>query len=379
MAKRNYKKQYRQAKATAKQLKKAPKWVIAVALILVVVLVGGYFIYTKLFNNDKFTPPVGDISFHFMTLGNNANGDCTYIKAGDNDILIDAGSESNSIDDIEEYLSDYIKDGTIEYLIVTHGDTDHIACLAGTGSSRTIFDAYKCEIIIDAPKTTKSTDTYNKYITNRQNEENNDGATHYTALQCYNNTDGAQRVYELADSVSMEILYNYYYEKETTNENDYSVCVMFKHGSRQFLFTGDLEESGENKLAQKYDFTQVELFKAGHHGSQTASNDELLDEIKPKIVVIPCVAGHKEYSKTNPENIFPAVRVLESIAKYTSKVYVPVASDENGENLRELNGDIVVTSSETEVVVNCSNNNTLLKDTSWIKANELRKNISWVA
>ena len=68
----------------------------------------------------------------------------------------------------------------------------------------------------------------------------------------------------------MEILYNYYYEEDATHENDYSVCVRFYHGSRQFLFTGDLEKSGEEKLAERYDFTQVELFKAGHHGSSTS-------------------------------------------------------------------------------------------------------------
>ena len=43
----------------------------------------------------------GEISFHFMMLGNSNAGDSIYIKAGENDILIDAGSRENSIDDIK--------------------------------------------------------------------------------------------------------------------------------------------------------------------------------------------------------------------------------------------------------------------------------------
>ena len=34
---------------------------------------------------------------------------------------------------------------------------------------------------------------------------------------------------------------------------------MFHHGDRKFLFTGDLEESGEQKLAEKYDFCGREI------------------------------------------------------------------------------------------------------------------------
>ena len=99
------------------------------------------------------------------------------------------------------------------------------------------------------------------------------GAVHYTALQCWNQTDGAQRVYEVSDGVEMEILYNYYYENESKDENNYSVCLMFNQGDKHFLFTGDLEEDGEEQLVVYNQLPKVELFKAGHHGSKTSSND----------------------------------------------------------------------------------------------------------
>ena len=328
----------------------------------------------------------GEISFHFMMLGNRNAGDCIYIKAGDKDILIDGGSRANSVDDIDNYVKQFCADGVLEYVIVTHADQDHIACFAGSSTYDSLFELYECETIIDFPRTNKDTDVYNRYIQQRDAEVNN-GAKRYSALECYNNQDGAQRIYNLTDdgSIRMEILYNYYYENKTNDENNYSVCVMFYHGEKQFLFTGDLEKEGEEYLAEKYDFSQVELFKAGHHGSPTSSNDCLLSEIKPKICVACCCAGSVEYT-SNLENTFPSQAVIDRIAPYTDMFFVPITveiiqtegmdtpndtSDDkykNEENYTLLNGNIIVSSNnETGVTVTCSNNNTLLKDTEWFK------------
>jgi beta-lactamase superfamily II metal-dependent hydrolase len=49
----------------------------------------------------------------------------------------------------------------------------------------------------------------------------------------------------------MKILYNYYYENSSSDENNYSVCVLFTQGSKNFLMTGDLEADGESALSQQ--------------------------------------------------------------------------------------------------------------------------------
>lgn len=326
----------------------------------------------------------GSISFHFMMLGNNKAGDCVYVKAGENDILIDAGSRENSIDDIKNYIDQYVTDGTLEYVIVTHGDQDHIAGFSKEDGS--IFDLYECGIIIDFPKTTKNTQTYNRYLSER-NAEVALGAKHYTALECYNNQNGGQRVYELTDdgSVKMEVLYNYFYENTTKDENDYSVCVQFTHGDRKFLFTGDLEKEGEEYLVEYNDLSEVELFKAGHHGSPTSSNDCLLNVIKPKICVVCCCAGSVEYT-SNLSNTFPSQAFVDRIAPFTKFVYAPITTDvvlkddkgtadtsddeySNASEYKIMNGDIVVVSNEKNgVSVSCSHSDTVLKDTEWFKA-----------
>lgn len=357
---------------------------LVLAIIFVVLAIAGYYVYDKFFKKDQFIPAEGEISFHFMMLGNDNAGDCVYIKAGENDILIDAGSRINSIDDIDNYLKQYVTDGKLEYVIVTHADQDHIAGFSKKDGS--IFDLYECQTIIDFPLTNKDTETYKNYVSER-NDEVSLGAKRYSALECYNNQNGAQRVYNLTEdgNVKFEILYNYYYEHESDDENNYSVCVMFYHGSRQFLFTGDLEKEGEERLAEFYDFSQVELFKAGHHGSRTSSNECLLSETKPKICVACCCAGSVEYTD-NLDRTFPTQEMIDRIAPYTDKFYVPITieieqvkgmdtpndkSDDDYNNVGEyiiLNGNIqVISDAELGVYVECSNNNTLLKDTDWFK------------
>lgn len=360
------------SKQVEKQIRKLPVWVIITALLLVAVFCACYYYYLIYYKEDDYVPPVGELEFHFLSLGNKNNGDCIYVRAGDNDILIDAGSKENSISYIENYLRTYVTDNVLEYVIVTHADSDHIAGFSKRSGS--IFDLFECKTIIDFPLvTTEKAEktTYNNYISER-NDEVAAGAKHYTALQCWNETDGASRVYNLTDSVSMEIMYNYYYENLSSDENNHSVCLMFNHGSRKFLFTGDLEKSGEEKFVEYYGgtLTQVELFKAGHHGSKTSSNDCLLTLIKPKICVVSCCAGYNEFG-AKPENIFPTQSFIDRISKYTDKVYVTRVVADNSDGYENLNGDVkVVSKADEDVFVQASAGEPIiLKDTDWYKAN----------
>ena len=128
----------------------------------------------------EYVETSGQIEFHFIMLGNEYAGDCIYIKAGEYDILIDAGSRKNSIDDIQNYLSKYLLDNKLEFVIVTHADQDHIAGFSKRDGS--IFDLYECQTIIDFPLTNKKTDLYkgnapdttnNEVMLNSKNNINN--------------------------------------------------------------------------------------------------------------------------------------------------------------------------------------------------------------
>lgn len=347
------------------KLKAYVKASLAMAIAFIIIAFAGCFGGDNSKDKEPFVEAKGDISFHFMMLGNGASGDSIYVKAGDNDILIDAGSQQNSISTIDSYLKKHVTDNTLEYVIVTHGDADHIAGFSKLDGS--IFDLYECKTIIDFPQTNKTTKTYQNYLLERADEIKN-GATHYTALQCYNNENGAQRVYDLSGdgNVTMEILYNYYYEHTfDDDENNYSVCVQFSHGSEnKFLFTGDLEAIGEESLVKYNDLSKVKLYKAGHHGSKTSSSTDFLKVIQPEICVISCAIGDS-YD-------FPKQEFINRLAPYTSQIYVTTMANPdytNGAKYTDMNGNVVVISSEEGVSVECSGNDTILKNSKWFMDN----------
>lgn len=294
-----------------------------------------------------------DLQIHFMMLGNDATGDCIYIKAGETDIIVDAGSKPNSATAIKNYVDEYVTDGKLEYVIATHADLDHIAAFGGgTG----LLKLYEIETVIDFPLTNKITQTYQKYRAT-VNELVENGTKHYTALECYKNENGASRIIELAEGIEMEILYNYFYENKTSDENDYSVCFMLRRGDEQFLFTGDLEKEGEEHLAEFYDLGEVYLYKSGHHGSKTSNTLVLLEEIKPEVVVVPCVAFTQEYT-SNLDNIFPTKIAIDNFnAVGVKHLYVPAMMSDNEQGFEAANGNIVVYSNSNGTYVECSETN----------------------
>ena len=327
-----------------------------------------------------------DLSVHFIELGNKYTGDCTFIKVGDVEVLIDAGSRASSIAPIYDYVSTYIE-GKLDYVIVTHAHRDHYAGFATSNYDDSLFKKLDCDNVIYFSNTEATSNMYQYFMNNLEEVKTEDNAKVYTALECYNNQNGAQREIELSTEVTLQILYQKYYEEDATSENDYSVCCMLNQkDEKYYLFTGDLEEEGEKSLVDEYkkeygvDLPQVELYKAGHHGSKTSSSEYMLNIIKPKVVCVCCCAGSSEYTATN-ENQFPTQTFVDRISEHTKNVYVTtLCLDYKKASYQSMNGNIVVTSNKEDrgVVVACANNNTLLKDTEWFKSNR-KTPVKWAS
>jgi len=359
---------------------------VFVSLIsLVIGFIGGALV--SLYLDRPISDTLGELEIHFLELGNDSSGDSILIQVGDYDILVDAGSKKSSYNTIKTYLDKELEDYTLEYVIVTHAHEDHYANFAGDGETSLLTD-YNVTNLIQFARTNQTTGVmYNNYL-NVVEKIENEGTNVYTALECYNNENGCNRNIDLGNDTELEILYNYYYENRSNEENNYSVCFMINQNDNHFLFTGDLEEEGEEKLVEYNSLPKVTLYKAGHHGSNTSSHDVLLDVIQPEIVVVTCVAGNFEYATNKPGNVnidgtFPTTNTLKRIAKHTSKVYVTSLglTSQNPDGTfndighESMNGDIIVTSNLLGVEVIGSNNNILLKDTDWAKT--YRSSVTW--
>ena len=312
---------------------------------------------------------VDEISINFLELGNKYTGDATFIKVGETDILIDAGSRQNSATTIANFVDTYCEDGILEYVIATHAHQDHIAGFVGSNSDEGIFKRYKIDTLIDFSLTNATSQIYKDYVKLRDEKvASGDIAHHYTANDCIE-TNGVTEFFEVGAGVMMEILDQRFYRETTSDENNYSVCALFTQGENNYLFTGDLEKEGEESLVALNNLPECVLFKGGHHGSYTANTDALLSVIKPKNVCICCCAGSDEYTKT-PANMFPAQDAVDRIAKYTDQVFVTTVVSDVEPGYKSMNGNITFYSEKGKAyTVTGSNNSVILKDTDWFKAN----------
>ena len=361
--------------------------VLLVAAVLILYFTGNLGKILNLFKDEPADTTIDQgakaeivdakFSVHFLELGNAYTGDCTLIKCGDTEVLIDAGSRQNSAATIKQYVDQYCTDGILEYVIATHAHQDHIAGFVGnkSGDSYTgILYQYKIGTLIQFGGTNTESAIYKSYCDAVEYAKGK-GTAVYTATQCWYQTDGAKKQYFLDEdnTLSMNILYNYFYENKTSDENDYSVCMLLTNqvgdNAYHYLFTGDLEEKGESLLVDNNKLPEVELFKGGHHGSYTASTEKLLKAIKPKAVAVCCCAGSTEYTK-NPENTFPSQAFVNRVGKYTDKIYVTTVVDivDGKERGKSFNGNIVFYFSDKWKLY-CSANDTILKDTEWFKEN----------
>lgn len=329
------------------------------------------------------TPTDESVSVHFLELGNRYTGDCTYIKVGkDIDILIDCGSKATSISYVKDYLNQYVTDGVLEYVIITHAHEDHYAGFATSPKVDSIFDLFYCNTIIytNTSADRKEASQYKNFQRELDaSKAKVDGVEtspiKLTSLECIEQDKISWTIDETAN-FSMEILETKYYSTPAgkSKENENSVCVLFKHNDKNFLFTGDLEKDGEQSLVGLNTLPKVDLYKAGHHGSKTSSSVTLLEQVMKTdgstICCICCCAGSSEYT-TTIKNQFPTLDFINRISQYTTYVYVTtMCLDYKNSKFQSFNGNIAIISANT-ISVYCSNNTTLLKDSDWFKENRL--------
>lgn len=97
---------------------------------------------------------------------------------------------------------------------------------------------------------------------------------------------------------------------DSSNEN--SLAILFHRENCDILITGDRSALGERLLLKTVQLPDVDILVAGHHGSKNSSCQELLDVVKPEIVVIS--VGENNYGH-------PAKEALDRFAAIGAAVY----------------------------------------------------------
>ena len=88
--------------------------------------------------------------------------------------------------------------------------------------------------------------------------------------------------------------------KEYDNENDNSNVIYTKLDGYKFMFMGDAGVEKEKEILDKYNMSDINVLKVGHHGSKTSSGKEFINKINSKYSII-SVGLNNRYGHPNKE------------------------------------------------------------------------------
>lgn len=186
-------------------------------------------------------------------------------------MLIDTGDWR----DEGEYVLDYLDAqgiDRIDHLVTTHADADHI------GGHAAVIEHYETEkdgigAVYD-PGISASSATYERYLDAIEEHD----------VQLYETRAGDTLPLDGAE-VSVLGPPEPYLANEDRNEN--RIVLLVRHGETGFLFTGDAEAEQEEYLVDRYGSQlNVTVLQAGHHGSRSSTDEELLDATQPQVAVV---------------------------------------------------------------------------------------------
>ena len=218
---------------------------------------------------EQPTEVTGELKLHMIDVG---QADCFLFVKGDKVALVDCGTRSTGKDAVE-----YIKSlgiTRIDYVFGTHPHDDH---MGGMYDIITNFEVGK--III--PQVKEGQVTTNWYIKLMKQIVDGNYEVEYSKTGNEYFLGGAK----------IQIVWQS--ELEQDNVNNYSDIIKVSFGDMDVLMTGDAETEIEEEVLRSGVQIDAEILKVGHHGSNTSSSDEFLDEIDPDYGLISCKVGNK--------------------------------------------------------------------------------------
>lgn len=161
----------------------------------------------------------------------------------------------------------------LDNLIITHGDMDH------TGEAINLVNSFKVE------KVTFNCGLYNDLEKELIKVLDKKKIKYYSCIRELN-----------IDNNKLHFLQT----KEYDNENDNSNVIYTELNGYKFMFMGDASGITEKEILNKYNLPDIDVLKAGHHGSKTSSSKEFIDTINPKYSII-SVGKNNRYGHPNKE------------------------------------------------------------------------------
>lgn len=263
-----------------------------ILVVLMVLFCFNILAWLTVFDLDR----QGSLEVNFFDVG---QGDAIFIETpGNQQILIDGGSGSAVLEKLGEEMPFW--DRTIDLLILTHPHEDHLSGLIK------VLENYEVENVLWTG-VLMETSIFEKW------QEAIKEAKVYIA-------QSGQKV--ISGKAVLEIIYPFenLEDQKIKEVDNTSIVVRLIFGNNFFLFTGDAFQSVEKQLVEKGIFIESDILKVGHHGSETSSGQDFVEEVSPEVAVI-SVGKNNKYGHPNQET-------LDTLVKYGIRIF---RTDEQGD------------------------------------------------
>jgi len=198
------------------------------------------------------------LKVYFLDVG---QGDAIFVETpGKRQLLIDGGRNKKVVSLLGRIMP--FGDKSIDVVIATHPDADHI------GGLPEVFNRYDVSMFMEAGVESDNT----------LDDELHQQASSTLARR--------GQVINFGDGARLIILFP---NQDVSNweTNDASIVAKLEYGESSFLFTGDSPIRSENiMLNLNKEILDVDVLKAGHHGSRTSTSLTFAETVSPEYAII---------------------------------------------------------------------------------------------
>ncbi|MEI8230530.1 MAG: MBL fold metallo-hydrolase [Candidatus Peregrinibacteria bacterium] len=195
-------------------------------------------------------------------------------------ILIDGGPDLSALRCLGKSLPFFSH--TIDLLVLTHPDDDHVTALAE------VLRRYPVKQVL---------------LTGVQNPSG--PAESFFAELAKQKIPvmhpELQSTIDFGDGLTLDVLWPDI-QHLSTETNETSVVLRARGTSGSILLTGDLPENGEARLLATGQDVQANILKIGHHGSKTSTTEGFLKAVQPATAVI-CVGKQNKFGHPAPATL----------------------------------------------------------------------------
>lgn len=251
--------------------------------------------------------PDNNLKVRFFDIG---QGAAIFIEAPNkNQILIDGGPDNIILEKLGQAMPFY--DKTIDLIILTHPDSDHLNGLID------VLKRYEVKQIME----TGILDNSANYQVWRNLIKEKNILVSYAYLGETINLDNGITMDILSPSKNLA-------GSKVSNSNGASIVSRLIYGETEFLFTGDADSGVEWQLVSMGLNLSADVLNVGHHGSKNSTSDIFLQAVNPRIAVIQAGKNNK-YGHPHQE----VLQKLKNILILRTDINKDINFKSNGKNI----------------------------------------------